>query len=107
MALQVDGQPTRYMRQRFFTAKVMVHGQWFDLGLADTARCVEPANAKATLRNLYDRAGGEPRSVEDYLEEVAELVAACKQFTGWKPPKKIDRAFGKRRMPQSTSWRTI
>ena len=108
MAIQVDKQAARYHGAKTGTAKVLLCGQWFDLGMADTHRAVELASAKAVLQSLYDRAGSEPVSVDEYLEEVGELVARCKEITGWREPPKRDRQFGRRRaFTPSTSWRTI
>lgn len=107
MAIQIEPIMARYHGQRVKSARVVVGGQTFDLGLADTVRAIDMAAAKDLLRNLYDRAGAEPRGVDEFLEEATELVAACKSYSGWQEPVKRDRTFGKRRFPQSTSWRTI
>jgi hypothetical protein len=108
MPIVIEAVPTRYRGRRMQTARVLIDGAAFDLGLADTARAIDMGAAKTILRALYDRAGTEPRDAEQFLDEAGQLSVSAKEFTRWKEPQIKDRRFGKRRTANRlTTWRGV
>lgn len=100
--LQGNVVPARYQGQRYYTARILVCNQAFDLGLADTTRACNEDSAREIMYALHRRAGQEPGRDADEL--AAELCSACRLMTNWKPPAPKVRKHKRR---AGWHWKTI
>lgn len=81
--LQIGETRASYHGKTERVVVLVIAGQAFNLGLADTARCaVDLGSCRRTLSNVAERA---QQFLGDAIERAAEeLQARCRELTKWK-----------------------